>query len=152
MPIISENVPKFPRLNDLVDPKTFELVNPPVAPTKRPTGLFADVLGGRAEVLFQDAQDHPEKYDPRLLPLLIQLLNGKKNANELTSDECSLLDRATLDFATYVPPRDEKATKVAKAPEVKTASPNPDDDDFELEESDVAPEGDGEPSPYWWLA
>lgn len=148
--MIASNAPRFepfPRLDDLVNPKTFELVSREPEARARSVGLFDGLLSGHVEVLLQDVQDHPEKYDPGLLPLLSDILSGGKKKNELTQEECTLLDKGTLDFATYVPPRSEEKKK-GPAQETKTASSSI-DDGFEEEEPDVdLPEN--EPSPYWW--
>lgn len=148
--MIASNAPRFepfPRLDDLVNPKTFELVAQENETPARPVGLFDGLLSGHVEVLLQDVQDHPEKYDPRLLPLLLDILSGGKKKNDLTREECALLDKGTLDFATYVPPRLEEKKK-EPAQETKTASSSI-DDGFEEQEPDVdLPEA--EPSQYWW--
>jgi len=93
-------------------------------------------------------QDHPEKYDQRLLPLLSDILSGGKRKNELTREECTLLDKGTLDFATYVPPRSEEKKNEEPAQKTKTASSSI-DDGFDEQESDIDFPG-AEPSPYWW--
>jgi hypothetical protein len=140
----------------LAPPRTFVLVEEPPPSAARPVGLFEALLAGHTEVLLQDVQDHPEKYDQELLPLLSEIVLRGKSRGELSQEECTLLDKGTLDFATFVQKPKEQKT----VPETKTASFDPEEDfDFEEgfevdDEASLRPDvelPEEEPPTYWWI-
>lgn len=101
-------------------------------------------------MLLQDAREHPDKYEPDLLPLVESLGAGTLLRADLTDREKTLLDRATLDFATYIPPKTSQDVPTSKT---KIAAVEVALDDDWLEEGPIVgqdiPEG-GMPA-YWWL-
>lgn len=143
--LVSPTFPHFPRFREMVHPTTFELAEP-IAETKRPQGLFAGLLSGHTEVLFEDATAHPEKYDASVVPLLTAILQGERKQGELTEQELHLLDKATLDFATYVPPAPTKKAPVAvvrKRLAVVEAEEEPPTPGIDVPVTDLPA--------YWWL-
>lgn len=141
-----EPFPRFPKLDDLVDPKTFRLSTPedPSPPT-RPQGLFEVVLQNHIDILAADAEESGEKYNPQALPLIRDVAEGKKTLQSLSEPERTLLDQATLDFATYVPPKQEQPRPVLK-PRVESAPAE--------EDADPTPGVDvpiTEARAYWWV-
>jgi hypothetical protein len=106
-------------------------------------------LGGRVDVLAQDALDHPDRYDERTRLLLADL--GEKRDYQPNGDELKALDRATLDFAEARPPRPttppvlpQNARKPAQRPRELLGG------DFDSREPTVEAPG-GVLSAYWWL-
>lgn len=96
---------QFPKLNEIVDPVTMEVLLPSESPEPvQPQGLFNGLMRGHVEILAQDILDHPERYSPEALTLVQQILERQKSLETLAPSERSVLDRATLDFATFVPP------------------------------------------------
>src|SRR5215510_15870275 len=85
---------RFPTFQELVE-KDRAGMGSPALPPKR-GGLFQALLGNPA-ILHAALLDRPDAYDPKLLPLLLQLRTGKK-LEELTPEEIALLDAATLEF------------------------------------------------------
>jgi hypothetical protein len=139
--------PKFPKFDELVHPKTFQLGEVASLPTSKPQGLFSGLLGDEAAVLHRDATENPSKYDGQTAGLLEKIIQGEKSVKTLTDEERTLLDRATLSFASYVspkPPKKESTRRVtqravlAQAPSEGPPIPGVD-----------TPEGT--PPAFWWL-
>ncbi len=125
-------------------PQTFKLLHE-TATTSRPKGLFAELLGGDALVLHQDAEESPEKYDDGAISLLRRLVQGSQRKEELTPAERELLDRATLDFASYTKPAEKKVEPV-RSMQKQAEEP---EDGLSAEAFDDMPENNT--SVYWWL-
>lgn len=138
--------PKFPRFNDIVSPKTFEVASAP-ASARRVTGLFDGVLGGNAAALYQDAIEHPEKYDEQAVGLLTELVQGAKKRVDLEETDIRLLDRATLDFASYVKPPAQRKQPTSMTKSAKSVEFTEGPDEVPFDENDV-PDGT---QAYWWL-
>lgn len=125
-------------------PNLFELASAEeTAEAKRPKGLFEELLGGRSDILFQDAQQHRDRYDETTLALLQDLVTGKRRREELTKEEREMLDQAVCDFASYVPPKETKRTPKIEVRQsaLKTEAPEHADIDIPA----------GTPNAYWWL-
>jgi len=139
--------PRFPTLNELVHPQTFEcLISIESEKPARPQGLFEGLLQGHAEILARDIEDHPEKYNPQVLPLISELSQGTRSKEDLTEKECELLDRATLDFASYVPPKKSPSTI---PPPVRRARQAAEEEGTAIVGVDIPPEA--EVPAFWWL-
>ena len=139
---------QFPKFDSIVDPKTFELLVPhEVAEAPRPQGLFEALLKDHVEILASDAIEEPEKYNPQVISILREMLDGKKSSKSLTASERRLLDQATLDFATYTapkpvvqPPRKELPARVKQEESSEEGTPVP-GIDVPITEAPA----------YWWL-
>lgn len=138
---------RFPKLFDLVHPKTFELSNEETGSSSDPqrnVGLFEGLLRNQYEVLAQDAEDSPEKYDPKVLVLLREILEQKKSVKSLSDVDRALLDRATLDFATFIPPKKkETAPPPPTRPRVREVVSEDPIPGVDVPVTDVPA--------YWWL-
>jgi hypothetical protein len=136
--------------------KTLEEMASPVQlidelpPAKR--GLFWDLLGGDHHALTADILEHPANYDPGLVSLAEDLLEGRRKMEDLTREEQHLLNRGTVDFAqfrttaqtTKAPPPPPR--KMRPSDETKVTEPPP------IPEPSVdVPETPGGMRPYWWL-
>lgn len=142
-PLPSLVPPSFPKFRELVNHSTFE-VAPEAVPEARPQGLFHGLLRDNYEALHRDAADNPDKYTGEARELLLQLVQKSKDVRKLTSAERSLLNRATLDFASYVSPR--TVQKAPPAPARKKAErpvPPPPRPGVDVPETDMPA--------YWWL-
>ncbi len=144
--------PTFPRFTEMVEPRTFELIQqdkPAIRP--REQSLFEALLGSDVTTLHHDATEHPEKYDQRAVHLIDQLVAGARTLRDLEEADRRLLDHATIDFSSYmkpatIPTRTESASSMQKTAMVE-------DDDDGGESSPIAgvdvPETDT--PAYWWL-
>jgi hypothetical protein len=127
-------------------PTFFELINAPISSEEqKPKGLFETLLDARAEVLFADAEAHPEKYSDEAKTLIEELIAGAKRFDTLPLSEQYVLDQATIDFASQ-PSRPKEPP-----PQVKTAAKEEEDEE-EDEDEDIPFEGDSEADlvPFWW--
>ncbi len=118
---------------------------PPSSPS-----LFQGLLGGRLDVLVQDAVDHPERYDEATQLALQELTAGTRKLEAMTPAERSILDRATMDFAAYRPP---PAPKNAPKPQPPGRKPRlvVAADELEDGRAPQVEEPGGTMTPYWWL-
>ena len=139
--------PSFPKFHELVNPKTFEVareVGPSVS--SQPQGLFNGLLRDDFATLYQDATENPSKYDEQTVGLLMQLMQGAIKVRELTEAERRLLDKATIDFASYVSPK--AAPKKVPPPPAQTSSDKtpvtaPPTPGIDVPETDTPA--------FWWL-
>jgi hypothetical protein len=118
------------------------------APPSEPASLFNGFLGGRLDVLTQDATAHPERYDNRTRAFLEELAGGARKLEELSSEEKGLLDSAVMDFAAFRPPKPAPAAKPQK--EKKPALLRTENELLD----ERAPQVDmpsGPMTAYWWL-
>jgi hypothetical protein len=144
-----QNLPRLPKAKDFLGDITahpfFQFVAPP---PKQPTKtLFQELLGGRSEVLEQDALEHPDRYDEPVQVLLQELSTGTKKTESLSPVEHELLSRATIDFATYVPPPKAQVPRVPTRPK---PTPQLMDESFhDGREPQVEPPG-GVMTNHWW--
>lgn len=114
---------RFPTFQELAEQER-EAMGKPASLPKKPS-LFEALLGNPA-ILHAALLDKPDNYDPKLLPLLLQLRAGRE-LSSLTPEEIALLNAATLEFAQFKPPQKAKAP----APQglAPTKSSEPDDAD-----------------------
>jgi len=138
---------RFPTFQEIVDPGTFEVLLPAEENVvHRPQGLFNGLLQDRIDVLQNDMEEHEDKYQPEVVRLVHDFMEGRRKVESLSEGERSLLDRATLDFATYVPPKKTQSSerqvqhRHSREIEPRDADPIPGVD----VPSNEAP-------PYWWL-
>ena len=128
--------PTFPSLSDLL---IGEVSAPP---TSSRHGLFETLFGGNPEALLQDALDHPDQYDERLVTLSRDLYEKRRAVADLTKEERDILNMGTMDFAQYRPPPKQKTSvsppRSLVTPELLT-SPEP---GVDIPFTDVRP--------YWW--
>jgi hypothetical protein len=120
-----------------------------IPPPRTPT-LFEGLLGGKLEVLTQDAVDHPDRYDEPTRTLLAELGASVKRLEGLTPADRAALDRATLDFAAYRPPRRAQEPvrarpRPARRPALLTQEAPSDGRAPQVETPG------GVMTPYWWL-
>jgi hypothetical protein len=141
--------PRFPSWDEVVHPQTFECLGTQAEEKPaRPQGLFEGLLQGHVEILASDAADSPDKYDPQVLPLILELSQGMRKKDDLTSKERVLLDRATLDFASYVPPKKVPPT-VPPPPARRRAASLEEESGTPIIGVDVPAET--EVPAFWWL-
>lgn len=117
-PLMSELLPRPP---EPPRPPTFPsleetLIGVPSTPPVRTRGLFEDLFGGRPEALLQDALDHPEKYDSRLVMLAQDLYEKRRTLEQLTKEEQEILNLGTLEFVQFKPPTTVKTTELPPKP------------------------------------
>jgi hypothetical protein len=139
----------FPKWDEIVDPKTFEVLIPhEMGEAPEPQGLFSALLKDHVEILATDALEGPDKYNPQAVELLNEMLDGKKSTKSLTDTERKILDQATLDFASYTPPK-QVPTQPVRALPVRAVKARED-----TEDADPTPGVDvpvTEAPAYWWL-
>lgn len=145
-----EPFPKFPSVEQLLDhqnkvaPHPLLQLTETAPPTSSPS-IFQGLLGGRLEILTQDALDHPERYDDATKAALSELAAGTRKVE----DAGRLLDSATMDFAAFRAP----PARPAPAAPVRLAR-KPALLDTEMPDSRTPPDElePGNPmSAYWWL-
>lgn len=112
----------FPTFDELVEKDRATMGSP--APKPRAAGLFESLLGNPG-ILHAALLENPDAYDPRLLPLIVQMLNGRK-LETLTPEELALLDAGTIELAQH-----RRQPKPLPAPQGRapTKSSEPDDAD-----------------------
>lgn len=136
----------FPTFAELVE---LEATNQ--APPKRSSGLFEQLLGKRVEHLYQDALEQPSKYSEQNQQLMLQLLQGKRQYDELSDEEKDELDRCTIEFATAKKPTEEGVGKLGKTPPLqqKTRAKKMPTPRKSVDRPGVV-SAEGMP-PFWWL-
>lgn len=146
--------PKFPTVQEMLEHehglKTHPLLRLAETPP-RPTSLFQGLMGGRLEVLLQDAADHPERYDEVELLMLQELATGTRKLEGMTAAEREVLDRATLDYAAVRPPKDFKNAPIPKPPAPKKPKLLEADQEFADGREPLVETAGSVMSPYWWL-
>lgn len=144
-----------PKLPSIPYPILFQETPEP----KRPRdNLFESLLGGSAEHLHVDLEEHPGRYEhldqEQLKSLLDGLVERTKKRDELTEEELELLSRATAEFATSprTPQLEEGREKIETALKRLVTQP------AKLEEPEYtigAPRHDEIPDtdlpPFWWV-
>jgi len=152
-PLPELTFPKFPTVEELLQHEAgtsrhplLQLTDVPPPPER---SLFQDLLGGRLEILTQDALDNPDRYEEGTRSLLTELMNGAKKREQLSPAEQRLLNRATIDFATYQPEK----PKAGVAPPKQKTTPKLLSLDVVMPETPKAEPVDPDmPAPaYWWL-
>lgn len=153
-----DSFPKFPSLQEVADHHHHHKVAPhpllrltealPKAPA---ASLFQGLLGGKLDVLQEDALRNPDRYDERTRVLLADM--GEKRDYQPTGDELRILDDATLDFASARPMH--KPGPILPQEMKKPAQQQPrrlfDDRELDGREPTVETPG-GTMSAYWWLS
>ena len=143
--------PQFPSIQQMLDHQNGVASHPLVqltetAPPTSSPSIFQGMLGGRLEVLLQDAADHPERYDEATHVMLGELAAGTRKVEDLAP---GALDSATMDFAAFrPPPRPPAAARPAPAPRRPSLLAT------EMADSRTPPDElePGNPmSAYWWL-
>lgn len=115
------------------------------APPKVDNGLFQSIMGGRLEVLLDDAQRNPDRYSAQELELLEQLASGQAKLQELSSGDRRVLDQAAISFTAFKPPRAPAAApKPPPKPKVPELLQQTQEELPDLEHGLDLP-------PYWWL-
>ena len=144
--------PRFPTLDQVLEHQSGQSPHPllqltETTPPSRPTSLFQGLLGGRLEVLVQDALDHPERYDAATREALADLGAGPRT---LSPADHRLLDSATLDYASFRPP--QPAPRATSAPKPPPRKPSLLDDGDMPDGREPQVETPGGPmSAYWWV-
>lgn len=142
--------PRFPTLSELTSP-------PPASPAPSSvSGLFASLIGDPT-VIFDDLLRNPEKYEPRVQGLLLDLMSGRRRLAELPTEEREILDRATLDWnrKTSSSPPSPSPTTSSESEKLKSSS---EDSVRRTKEAEVEPERevpsdlipDEEMIPFWF--
>ncbi len=144
--------PRFPTLSGLLEqPNTHPFLQLAPGPAPTPTeSLFQGLLQGKWLPLYQDSLDHPERYDENTKTLLTELAAGTRKLEGLTSEDKKQLDLATLDFAAYVPPKQQQPKQASVR---RAITPKLMDDavyDAGTKTPDFEPPG-SPLSSYWWL-
>lgn len=131
-------------------PTFFELVDAPTSSeVQKPKGLFETLLGGRAEALFADAEEHPDKYSDETTALMRELVLGQKKLESLPLSDQYLLDQATIDFASAP----SKPVQAAQPPQTLKKEASVEAIEEEEEEEDEQPFKEGPEAslvPFWW--
>ena len=96
-PLPEIRFPRFPTVQELADQHQSEQDRP----RPRAQGTFEALLGD-PRILHVAWLENPDAFDPRLGPILQELLTGQTLQN-LDPQSLGLLDAATLDFAQYRP-------------------------------------------------
>ena len=133
---------RFPTVEELVAQQCEDASR---TPSVQSSGLFQALLQSHPEPLFEDATEHPDKYDEKVLPLLRDLISTRRSP---TTTERQLLDAAMFDFSRTpaAPPAPPKPVQQAKQPRRQ----------LETDVADEMPEQEfgipkGSPQPFWWL-
>lgn len=126
--------PRFPTWSEVTraSPATPE----PSPPSQQ--GLFVSLVGD-PHVLFEDLLRSPEKYEPEVEGLLLELITGRRRLQDLPRSEREILDRATLDYnrkSSSSPPSPSPTTS-SETEKQKTSS---DDSERPTKESEPEPE------------
>ena len=139
----------FPTVDEILEHNTGGAPHPLLqlgtAPPRPSPSLFQGLLGGRLDVLMQDALEHPERYEDTTREALAAL--GTKKPEDLGPEEHAVLDRATLDFATYRPPAPTPAPKLLAPKKTRLLDF---DDALEDGRAPQVEEPGGALTPYWW--
>lgn len=99
----------------------------------------------KPEHLYVDSLENPDKYDPRILPVLRELVANRRPP---TQEERKLLDAAVLDFNSA--PKQKTTERSRPIPKPKPESYTGTEDKAPSAESGMTvPEG--APKPFWWL-
>lgn len=142
-----EPFPRFPSVDDLLRHQSGAQAHPLVrlSDTQPPpqTSLFRGLLGGRADVILQDALVNPERYDQDTLESLRALI-GKAQFSE--EDE-QLLSRALIDFEHGRRPKQPPRPAPTRAPARKKIDFSPMADGREP----MADVPGAVQDAYWWL-
>lgn len=109
------------------------------APPPKPVGLFEAVLQSRPEAMYEDALEHPDKYEDGVPQLLEDLASSRRAT---TDTERELLDRAVLDFTRKLP-------AVPKPPTPPSPPNSP--SNYEPGDTNVFTGPEEEPTAFWWL-
>lgn len=121
-------LPKLPELPRVLEfplkTSPFELsAEEGTASTEQNSGLFGALLGD-PRVLYQAYLDSPEDFDQETSELLTKLVSRQKVLNQLTAEEKSLLDQATVSFAQHSSrskPKPKESPNVLSVPTATTA-------------------------------
>lgn len=137
-------------------PTVDELVAAPPESARREVGLFEGVLGDRAEAIYVDVLEHPEKYEEGLREVAHDLVVRNRKPRD---DERAMLDRAVLDFMATPRPKAErpkppppKKLDVRDLPR-EDAGGSTDNDGGAGHGSgrDVVPTDETDRPAFWWL-
>lgn len=141
----------FPSLDELA-------AAPPEAAGPRDTGLFEGLLGSRAEAVYVDALEFPEKYEDGVKELLAELVQTQRAP---TAAERAILDKAVLDFLATPRPRAERPKPPApkkldirdlpKEELRELAGAAQGHDPHDVVGADVLPVDESGHNPFWWL-
>lgn len=110
-------------------------------PTKRERGLFESLIGN-PNVLYDDYLRSPQKYDERLHPLLVKLLQQTERSSLSSQDE-DLLNQAVHDFLKKEPPAKKEEPVTPKQQYQQESQPK------EYQHEEVFDENGLRP--YWWV-
>lgn len=135
-------------------PSLDELAAAPPESARREVGLFEGMLGDRAEAMYVDALEHPEKYDDGMKALLEDLVHRMRKP---TDAERARLDAAVLDFVATPRPKSErpkppppKKLDVRDLPDAD-ARRGGDDGREGGAGRDVLPTDETDRPAFWWL-
>jgi hypothetical protein len=146
--------PRFPSVEELLLHATGVQPHPllkltETAPPSEPESLFKGFLGGRLDVLTQDAATNPDRYDEATRIFLEELAGGARKLEALTPTEAEILDRAVMDYASVRPqnkPVKEKERPKEKKPALlREAGELPDEHTSQVELPDDALDT----APWW---
>jgi hypothetical protein len=147
--------PRFPTLQEqlahLNGTAPHPLMEVGVAPPPPDRSLFQGLLGGRLDVLQQDVQENPDRYDEATRAVFAELSSGAKTVESLDPVARKALDRATLDFASYRPPRTAARSEPSKPPPAPKKPRLLYDGVLEDGRAPQVEEPGGPMTAYWWL-
>lgn len=101
---------RLPALPTLTFPTFDETVSPAPATSTSRTGLFSALISDPRELLHAYLE-RPEAYAHELLPILLDVISGKKTPETMSPEEAQLLDQATLTYGERKKPSPDSNDK-----------------------------------------
>jgi hypothetical protein len=126
--------PRFPTFRELVRENQIEQLQP----RKPDPGLFETLLGDPA-VLHALWIDDPDAFNPKVGPLLLDLVTGRKSLSSLSPEEMLLLNEATIEFAQYKKPEPKQLIPKVEQPSAEQADGSDYEGDLEWNERGSGP-------------
>jgi hypothetical protein len=118
-----------------------------VAEVPKSKGLFWELFGGDPAALTEHVLEHPDQFTSELTTLVRDLAENRRNKEELTPHEQSLLNTASLTFYQYRPAiTSQPKTSTPPAPRSQLVPVDPP----ARPQAGVDIPADAVHQPYWW--
>jgi hypothetical protein len=111
-------------------------------------GIYETLLGGRPDLLYQDAQSHPEKYEDSTLELLSELVQKQR---PLSTEEKTQLDLAVLSYHSRPSPKPTVAQRLKPNSHSESMTPFQTRPPVEAPEMESSQQDSDVVAPFWWL-